>query len=259
MGQASGPVDRRHCVLIGAAAYAYAMGSQDGEPVRDGVLWQLGVRRGDYDGCGREPGIAQEMIQALRHIGVLGEPVWTTVGAVLHYQDSPCRDCAGVPVTINGTWFNLLKATSKQKYETMGDVPLTVREKAKDRVAELAQTAWPGLVLSTTVNADNRVVTHTSQGNLFGVFRISWGTGNPCGCPTLGRHKASPYIWCQPPEFPKGPCSVSFTVTMNCWRSNTTNGRWPGRWRWMGTCERYCVPPLLKSFILFFNRGRNGC
>ena len=162
------PVDRRHCVLIGAAAYAYAMGSQDGEPVRDGVLWQLGVRRGDNDGCGREPGIAQAMIQALRHIGVLGEPVWTTVGAVLHYQDSPCRDCAGVPVTINGTWFNLLNATSKQKYETMGDVPLAVRQRAKERVAELAQKQWPGLVLSTTVNADNRVVTHTSQGNLFG-------------------------------------------------------------------------------------------
>jgi hypothetical protein len=35
------------------------------------------------------------------------------------------------------------------------------------------------------------------------VFGISWGTGNPCGCPTLGRHKASPYIWYQPPEFTK--------------------------------------------------------
>lgn len=164
----SWPADRRHCVLIGAAAYAYAMGSLDGEPVRDGVLWQLGVRRGDNDGCGREPGIAQEMIQALRRIGLLGEPVWTTVGVVLHYQDSPCRDCAGVPVTINGTWFNLLNVTSKQKYGTMGDVPLAVRQQAKERVAELAQTTWPGMTLTTHVNDNNRVVTHTPQGNLFG-------------------------------------------------------------------------------------------
>lgn len=162
------PADRRHCVLIGAAAYAYAMGSQDGEPVRDGVLWQLGAKRHDTEGCGREPGIAQQMIQALRQIGLLGEPVWTTRGPVLHYQDAPCQDCAGVPVTIHGTWFNWLNATSKQKYPTMSDVPPAVRQQAKERVAQLAQDQWQGLTLTTSVNDNNRVITHTPHGNLFG-------------------------------------------------------------------------------------------
>ncbi len=97
------PVEKRPLVLLGAAAYLYAQGAQAGEPVRDALIWQLGARRMG-EGHGRESGLAQQMLQALRQIGLLGEPVWTTVGAVLHYADEPARHTAGVPVRLNGVW-----------------------------------------------------------------------------------------------------------------------------------------------------------
>jgi hypothetical protein len=50
------PAGKRHCVLLGAAAYLYAQGPQNGEPVRDALVWQLGKKR-DSEGNGREPGI----------------------------------------------------------------------------------------------------------------------------------------------------------------------------------------------------------
>ncbi|MEW5985053.1 MAG: hypothetical protein AB1791_00300 [Chloroflexota bacterium] len=183
------PADRRHCVLIGAAAYLYAQGPQAGEPVHDALLWQLGRKRAG-EGNGREPGIAQQMIAALRQIGLLGEPVWTTEGAVLYYRDEPCAGCAGVPVTLSGVWYNLLRATQPDTPERMSLVPRPQREEAKARVANLAQSQFLGLTLGTEVMDDHRVITRTSRGNLFGYiqrdhelyavrhdrWRIAWAT-----------------------------------------------------------------------------------
>lgn len=183
------PAEKRHCVLIGAAAYLYAQGCQDGEPVKDAVLWQLG-RKLEGEGHGREPGIAQQMIAALRQIGVLGEPVWTTEGAALFYRDEPCAGCAGVPVTIGGVWYNLLRATRPDTPGRMSLVPRPQREEAKARVANLVQSQFLGLTLGTEVTDDHRVITRTSHGNLFGYvqrdhelyavrhdrWRIAWAT-----------------------------------------------------------------------------------
>ena len=116
--------------VAGAAAYLYAEGPRNGEPVRDSVLWQLGEKRA---GAGREPGIAQQMLAALRGIGLLGEPVWTDEGAALCYRETPCSRSLGVPVTINGTWFNLLKATRPGTPEKMSQVSRTEREQAGAR------------------------------------------------------------------------------------------------------------------------------
>ena len=123
------PADKRYNVLIGAAAYLYAQGPQDGEPVRDALIWQLGGKR-ESEGNGRFPGIAQMMLEALRQVGLLGEPVWTTAGAVLHYHDKPCAKCAGVPVRLNGVWMNLLNATGRRQYARMSDVPPVERDQA---------------------------------------------------------------------------------------------------------------------------------
>ena len=89
------PADKRDDLLIGAAAYLYMLGPQNGEPVRDTLIWQLGRKREKENG--REPGIAQMMLEALRQIGLLGKPVWTAAGAVLHYVEKSARS-AGVPV-----------------------------------------------------------------------------------------------------------------------------------------------------------------
>ncbi len=161
------PTDKHASVLLGTAAYLYAQGPKDGEPVRDALIWQLGVKRSG-DGNGRLPGIAQAMIQALRQIGLLGEPVWTTVGAVLHYADEPARHAAGVPVQLNGVWLNMLNAMGKRPYTRMSDVPPAERSQAKARIADYVQDKFRGMQLTTEVTDNNRVVTRTALGNLFG-------------------------------------------------------------------------------------------
>jgi hypothetical protein len=159
------PADKRHCVLLGAAAYLYAQGPQKGEPVRDGLLWQLGARR---EGSGRYPGMANQMLDALRQVGLMGEPVWTLQGAVLHYRDQPQARCSGVPVRLNGVWFNLLRATQPDTPERMSLVPKPQREQAKARIADFVQDQFRDMLLFTEVTDGNRVVTRTPHGNLFG-------------------------------------------------------------------------------------------
>ena len=50
----------------------------------------------------------------------------------------------------------------------MADVPLSERNQAKARIADYMQDAFRGLLLTTEVTDNDRVVTRTSQGNLFG-------------------------------------------------------------------------------------------
>jgi hypothetical protein len=159
------PEARRAYVLLGAAAYIYAEGGRNGEPVRDSVLWQLGEKRAQSS---RESGIAQQMLSALRAIGLLGQPVWTSEGAVLFYEDAPCSRSAGVPVTINGTWFNLLRTTRPETPAKMSQVPKAEREQAKARIADYVRDGFVGMVLTTAVTDTSRVITRTPHGNLFG-------------------------------------------------------------------------------------------
>jgi len=183
------PADKQNQILIGAAAYLYMQGSQNGEPVRDTLIWQLGRKR--EGGSGREAGIAQRTLSALRQIGLLGEPVWTeTAGAVLHYGDVAEPKQAGVPITLNGVWLNLLNATGKETYNRMADVPPATRQEAKARIADYVQEKFKGMLLSTEVTEKNRVITRTPHGNLFGyvqrdhelaavrydAWRIAWAT-----------------------------------------------------------------------------------
>ncbi|MBK8986300.1 MAG: hypothetical protein IPM39_09500 [Chloroflexi bacterium] len=182
------PAAQRPFVLLGAAAYLYIHGPEAGAPVRDGLLWQLGEKH--PSGPGREPGLAQTMLAALRQSGLLGEPVWTTAGAVLQYHEEPMARRAGVPVRINGTWLNLLNATGPKQYTRMGDVPSAMREQAKALIADYAATKFQGMALTTAVTDDNRVITRTPRGNLFGYvqrdhelaairhdqWRIAWAT-----------------------------------------------------------------------------------
>jgi hypothetical protein len=162
------PAEVHPLVLLGCCAYIYAMGPQDGEAPRDSVLWQLGGKR---DGGGRDPGIAQTFLHALRAIGLIGEPVWTAQGAVLHYQDGHQAERAGVPITFTAVWFNWLKATRPDTPERMNQVPLSARKAAKQRVSELAAGTFIGMRLTTEVTDNGRVVTRTNHGNLFGFVK----------------------------------------------------------------------------------------
>src|SRR5690606_8385978 len=139
---------------------------------------------------GREPGIAQQMMEALRTIGLLGEPVWSNSGAVLFFEDTPCPRRAGVPVNLNGVWFNYLRATCPQTPQKMSQVPKAEREQAKARIAGYVTDRFVGMELTTAVTECNRVITRTPHGNLFGYvqrdhelhavrhdrWRIAWAT-----------------------------------------------------------------------------------
>ena len=159
------PAGQRPLVLLGAAAYLYAQGPQAGEAVRDGLLWQLGARR---EGPGRVPGLAQLMLTALRQIGLLGEPLWTPAGAILYYDDAPAVRSAGVPVRLNGVWFNYANVVNGRQYTRMSDVPPAERDQAKARIADFVQERFRGMLLTTEVTDNDRVVTRTPLGNLFG-------------------------------------------------------------------------------------------
>lgn len=181
------PTDKQHLILLGATAYLYAQGPQNGEPVRDALIWQLGQQR---EAGGRESGIAHLMLNGLRQIGLLGDPMWTTTGTILYYQDVPQPRCSGVPVRLNGVWLNLLNATGKQQYTRMSDVPVVERDQAKARIADFVQERFRGMMLTTEVTDNDRVVTRTPHGNLFGYvqkdhelaairydhWRIAWAT-----------------------------------------------------------------------------------
>jgi hypothetical protein len=131
-------------------------------------------------------------IDALRQIGLLGEPIWTTAGAVLYVADAPCPRRAGVPVRINGTWLNWLNSRNGHHFTHMSQVPAAVREQAKARIADFVQKEFLGLTLHTEVTDENRVITRTQHGNLFGYvqrdhelaavrhdrWRIAWAAAN---------------------------------------------------------------------------------
>jgi hypothetical protein len=158
--------EQRSQALVGAAAYLYVHGPDSEGAVRDGLLWQLGRPHGS--GRGRERGIAHQMIAALRQIGLLGAPTWTREGVVLYYEETPTARPAGVPVRLNGVWANLLAVQNGRSYSRMSDIPAHEREQAKARIADFVQNRFRGMVLTTAVTDNNRVITRTAHGNLFG-------------------------------------------------------------------------------------------
>lgn len=174
----------QHTLLLATAAACYTLG-QAGEGVCDSVLWQVGERTP----AGRAPGIAQASLAALRSIGILGTPVWTSVGGVLAHEVERPASPRAVAVQVNGTWFNWLRATYPDTPNEMSDVPPATRTWAKQQVACLAAGEWQGLRLAVRAQ-EGRLVLETPHGNLFGyvqrgqearlaarrAWRVGWAT-----------------------------------------------------------------------------------
>jgi hypothetical protein len=158
----SWPPQARRAILRSACTACYTLAT--GDEFSDAVLWQLGPVG---EGGQRQRGLAHEFLAALRALGVIGEPLWTTEGAVVAY---PCEEPppTGVPVRLTGVWFNWLRATTAAVPATMGQVPKPVRDRAKARVAALAAGRFRGLTLTLERTAAGRVVARTPHGNLFG-------------------------------------------------------------------------------------------
>ncbi|MCP4362328.1 MAG: hypothetical protein GY796_30345, partial [Chloroflexi bacterium] len=156
------------------------------EPVRDQLLWQLGKL--DDDGR-RQRSVAQDFIQTLREIGLLGQPVWLFGEAKLLWQVVPVQACPGVPVTFNGTWFNYYRI-QQPDVKRMSQIPPAVRKQVKTKVKQMAETTFTGMPLTIRRNENGRAVAVTAHGNLFGYvkrtheemacrqeeWRIAWAT-----------------------------------------------------------------------------------
>lgn len=180
------PAEKRGCLLLGAAAHLYSQGPVDNEPVRDQLLWQLGQEIQDGK---RERSVAQDFIQALRDIGLLGQPVWLFGEAKLLWQVVPEQACPGVPVTFNGTWFNYYRV-QQPEVKRMSQVAPALRQQVKAKVKQLAETTFTGMPLTIRQDENGRAVAYTEHGHLFGyvkrthkelacrqeAWRIAWAT-----------------------------------------------------------------------------------
>jgi hypothetical protein len=188
------PAEKRGCLLLGAATHLYSQGPEvhpepsrgNSEPVRDQLLWQLGQ---EIQAGKRERSVAQDFIQALRDIGLLGQPVWLFGEAKLLWQMVPEQACPGVPVTFNGTWFNYYRV-QQPEVKRMSQVAPAIRQQVKAKVKQLAATTFTGMRLTVRRQESGRAVAYTEHGHLFGyvkqtheemacrqeAWRIAWAT-----------------------------------------------------------------------------------
>ena len=157
------PEHEQSAILRGALAHYY-MGKHVGA---DGAAWQLGKMTDD----GREPGIANLTLQALREIGLLDEVTDHPEHGILTYPGAKLLEATMRLVTIVGVWFNWLRtyriAQGQPPPERMGDVSKEDVQWAKEQVARLTQSQFCNLTL--TIHEENqREIAYTPHGNLFG-------------------------------------------------------------------------------------------
>ncbi|MBA3530385.1 MAG: hypothetical protein H0T73_00495 [Ardenticatenales bacterium] len=150
-------------ILLAAAACCYTLGKHDPDgEFSDNVIWQLGAKSPSGE---RTPGIAHAFIQALRGIGLLGVPRWSGGGLVV--GASLAEVTPGVPVTLNGTWANLLRVREPELPTRMGLIPVSKRDAAKAAIERLVDGPFIGMGL-VCEGLEERLVMRTERGNLFG-------------------------------------------------------------------------------------------
>src|SRR5690606_35392582 len=151
--------ERHTAILRGAMVSAY-MGET---PSSDNAVWLMGEKQPDGT---RAPGIAQKSIRALREVGVLDEIGETALGLIAYpgtARHAPAYRSAG----ITGVWFNWLRAqaagTGQPAPGRMQEVPRPAQRLAKERIAHLAKTRFPGMRLHVA-EAGGKLAAYTERG-----------------------------------------------------------------------------------------------
>lgn len=164
------PEAQHTAILRGAMVSAY-MGET---PTSDNAVWLMGEQQADGS---RAPGIAQKSIQALREVGALDEIGETGYGLIA-YPGATVRQPAMRSAGITGVWFNWLRTQNagngRPLPERMQDVPKSGQRMAKERIAHLAKTQFPGMRLRVAEEG-SRLVAFTERGNLFGYLKGAEG------------------------------------------------------------------------------------
>ena len=154
-----------HLILLAAAAHYYSNPAHTG---KDESVWQMGLKA--IDGT-RLDGIAQKMIQALRHLGILSELTQLDNGYIVRYPGARTLEVPRQPIKIVGVWFNYWCFTAANRDlpipERMQEVDDANEEWAKEIVKRLANTKFKGITLDIR-HENGRAIAYTRQGNLFG-------------------------------------------------------------------------------------------
>ncbi|MCB8944520.1 MAG: hypothetical protein H6658_12290 [Ardenticatenaceae bacterium] len=129
-------------MVMGAAAKIFSSG------LSDAVLWTKTL--------------SPIFLQGLREIGLIGLPTWTTIGAVRYFETT--ETTSKTVVQVNGTWFNWLKATREDQWQTMKDVPAPICQQAKNAMKRIN---WQGKVLRLNQEGQ-RLTMYTQENNLLG-------------------------------------------------------------------------------------------
>jgi hypothetical protein len=163
----AGDLDTQHLTLIAAAGYYYANPDHSG---KDESLWQMGPYQPDGS---RETGIAQQMIQALRRIGILNELSQLEDGRIVRYPGAQTYACPRRPVKIVGVWFNYWRFIAAQRGlvvpERMQQVADADEAWAKAEITQHASGKFRGMTLHIR-REDGRALVYTQQGNRFGTI-----------------------------------------------------------------------------------------
>lgn len=155
-----------HTTILRGAMVSLQM--QD-EVKSDAALWLRGETLPD----GRfKPGIGNKMNQALREIGLLGEPITTTSGTIIYHN--PEQQLSKIKtVGIRDVWFNHYRweqgKANQPIPETKTAVPKNHRSIAKRKIATASQTTFKQMTLFVK-EKNGRLATYTHNGNLFGIL-----------------------------------------------------------------------------------------
>jgi hypothetical protein len=161
------PDDMHTSIVRGALVSAYIRD----EPGSDAAVWLPG---GKTD-TGRNPGIANTTIQALREVGVLDEIAQTGSGVVT-YPGAMVRQPSYRTVGINGVWMNVYNQwaeTNGQPHaEKAADVPRDRARWAKGQVKQWAQSGEKIQlqVREETIDGEPRKAAYHPNGTRFGTI-----------------------------------------------------------------------------------------
>ncbi|MCI0731759.1 MAG: hypothetical protein L0332_34250 [Chloroflexi bacterium] len=156
------PPARQAAILRGAMASLYLGEARGG----DTAVWLPGAT---IEG-GRNAGVAQLSIQALREIGVLDE-IDQVGGKVLVYPNAAPEKSAYQTIGLQGVWFHQLRAEAEKAGRPaptqMSDVPKEQAREAKQQVNAQVRTGLKDLRLHIR-EAEGRKAAYTPAGELFG-------------------------------------------------------------------------------------------
>lgn len=138
-------------------------------PKSDAALWLPGEQLPD----GRyNPGIGNKMNEALREIGLLGDPVSTQSGTILYYEPSS-QETKIKTVGIRDVWFHHYQWLQTHQHRPIpkakSEIPKNKRQIAKQTIAREAQKNFKQMTLKIR-NENGRFYAYTQNGNRFGTL-----------------------------------------------------------------------------------------